>query len=103
MKTMDKFSFQYGRVDIRAAVAEGKGLWCTLDDGQNWSLKDGPTVVNWILSILSVVPVRIMIVNKAFWNNGGIGSPYSVASHGTEYDLAGGETFSGTFHVFSLV
>lgn len=105
MKTMDKFSFQYGRVDIRAAVAEGKGLWSALwMMGQNWSQEGWPYCGELdIVDTIGGPGQESMIVNKAFWNNGGIGSPYSVASHGTEYDLAGGETFSGTFHVFSLV
>ena len=105
MKTMDKFSFQYGRVDIRAAVAEGKGLWSALwMMGQNWSEEGWPYCGELdIVDTIGGPGNEETIINKAFWNNGGIGSAYDVASHGTEYDLAGGETFSGTFHVFSLV
>ena len=105
MKTMDKFSFQYGRVDIRAAVAEGKGLWSALwMMGQNWSQEGWPYCGELdIIDTIGGPGNEGTVINKAFWNNGGIGSPYSVADHGTEYDLSGGETFSGTFHVFSLV
>lgn len=104
MKTMDKFSFQYGRIDIRAAVAEGKGLWSALwMMGQNWSQVGWPYCGELdIVDTIGGPGQESMIVNKAFWNNGGIGAPYDVASHGVEYDLADGETFSGTFHVFSL-
>jgi beta-glucanase (GH16 family) len=105
MKTMDKFSFQYGRVDIRAAVAEGKGLWSALwMMGQNWSDEGWPYCGELdIIDTIGGPGNEGTVINKAFWNNGGIGSDYDVASHGTEYDLAGGETFSGTFHVFSLI
>lgn len=105
MKTMDKFSFQYGRIDIRAAMAEGKGLWSALwMMGQNWSDKGWPYCGELdIVDNIGGPGEESRIVNKAFWNDGGLDADPKEANWGTNYELSSGETFSETFHVFSLV
>lgn len=40
--TQGKESFQYGRIDIRAAMPQGKGMWPAL-----WMLGDNITTVGW--------------------------------------------------------
>ncbi|MFY0599844.1 MAG: glycoside hydrolase family 16 protein [Cyclobacteriaceae bacterium] len=42
LKTQDKFEFTYGRVDIRAAMPEGKGIWPAL-----WTLGANIDQVSW--------------------------------------------------------
>lgn len=104
IKTMDKFSFRFGRVDIRAAVAEGKGLWSALwMMGQNWSQEGWPYCGELdIIDTIGGIGQESNVVHNAYWNDGGIGSSYSPANYGNNYDLSGGETFSNTFHVFSI-
>lgn len=104
IKTMDKFSFQYGRVDIRAVVAEGKGLWSALwMMGQNWSQQGWPYCGELdIIDTIGGTGQEANVVHNIYWNDGGIGSAYSPANYGANHDLSGGETFSNTFHIFSI-
>jgi len=42
IKTQGKFNFKYGRVDIRAAMPKGKGMWPAL-----WMLGENITSIGW--------------------------------------------------------
>jgi len=107
LKTQGIFKFQYGRVDIRAALAEGKGLWSAL-----WMLGDNYTDPGWpycgeidITEMIGGSGHETMVTNNMYWNNGGLAASYSPANHGAEHRIANtddGETFSNTFHVFSF-
>jgi beta-glucanase (GH16 family) len=104
LKTQGIFEFKYGRVDIRAAVAEGKGLWSAL-----WMMGDNHTTAGWpycgeidIMDTIGGSGQEDMVVNNMYWNNGGLGASYAPASYSKEYRIADGETFSNSFHVFSF-
>ena len=53
IKTEDNFAFTYGRVDVRAVVAEGKGLWSAV-----WMLGQSFADISWPYSGLCVVKKR---------------------------------------------
>lgn len=111
IKTQNKFDFTYGRVDIRAAMPEGKGMWPAL-----WMLGSNITTVSWpysgevdIMEMVGGSGLENRTVGTAHWNNGGVyeadgvtKKPYNPASFGDTYTLSGGETLANAYHVFSL-
>ena len=115
LETQGKFSFQYGRVDIRAVVAEGKGLWSF-----GWMLGDNFSTIGWprageidIVDTIGGPGQEDMIVNNMYWNPVGPSqSEYGKANINdsgfgevlaSEISDIDGETFSNTFHVFSII
>ncbi len=97
--TKDKQEFQFGRIDIRAALPEGRGFWPAL-----WMLGTNIDQVGWpacgeidIMELLGHQPGTVF---------GTAHFGVSVAQHqfrSKAYTLSGGEKFSQEFHVFSLV
>ena len=111
INTKDKFSFKYGRVDIRAALPEGKGLWPAL-----WMLGQNFSTVSWpycgeidIMEMVGGNGLENRTVGTAHWNNGGVyesngtaKKPYAPVSYGDNYSLSGTETLANAFHIFGL-
>jgi len=96
MKTEGKFDFQYGRVDIRAALPRGKGIWPAL-----WMLGANISSVGWpacgetdIMELIGHQPSTLY--GTAHWSNAG-----QHASYGGHTELSSG-TFNDAFHVFSI-
>jgi beta-glucanase (GH16 family) len=105
IKTQGKLSFKYGRVDVRAAMPQGKGLWPAL-----WMLGENISTVSWpysgeidIMEMVGGSGGESTVVGTAHWNNGGTGASYSPASFGDTLTLTGGETLANKYHVFSLI
>jgi len=112
IKTQGKFNFKYGRVDIRAAMPKGKGMWPAL-----WMLGENITSIGWpysgeidIMEMVGGSGLENRTVGTAHWNSGGTyqadgvtKQPYAPASFGDTKTLSGGETLANAFHVFSLV
>jgi hypothetical protein len=98
MKTQGKKSFRYGRIDIRALLPKGQGIWPAL-----WMLGNDITTVGW--PKCGEIDIMEMI--------GGGGRENQV--HGTvHWDIdghvsAGGSyrkqqgTFADEYHVFSII
>lgn len=93
--TQDKREFKYGRIDIRARITEGQGLWPAI-----WMLGENINEVGW--PVCGELDIMENIGNE----------PKKV--HGTvHYDAGGyksstgstsiGENFSEKFHVFSIL
>jgi beta-glucanase (GH16 family) len=129
LTTQDKFEFKHGRVDIRASVAEGKGMWsagwmlgANVDD-IGWPFSGEIDIVETIGGVTYGVDQERRMVHNAYWNAQGPFSPGQSLSP-RQYDSAtyspspsgqtlawgerllpadGSETFSNTFHVFSIV
>jgi beta-glucanase (GH16 family) len=127
LTTQDKFEFKHGRVDIRAAVAEGKGMWsagwmlgANVDD-IGWPFAGEIDIVETIGGVHYGVDQENRMVHNAYWNAEGPFAPgqyltprqyqdakYSPTPSGQstawgERKLdTEGETFSNTFHVFSI-
>ncbi len=98
MVTKGRKSFTYGRIDIRAKLPKGKGIWPAL-----WMLGSNIDQVNWpvcgeidIMELLGQEPAKIY-GTLHYGNSGGAHS-----QKGTTYNLGSG-SFDQQFHVFSLV
>ena len=100
IKTQDKQSFRYGRVDIRAITPEGQGLWPAL-----WMLGQSYSSVGWPNS--GEIDIMEMIGGNGrenttnahiWWSENG-----NTADYGGYQTLAAGETLANAFHVFSVV
>lgn len=99
IKTQDKKDFLYGRIDFRAKLPKGQGIWPAL-----WALGANINTVNW--PFCGEIDVMEMI-------GGGPGRDNTV--HGTVHYEDGGHkyiggsktlaagNFSDKFHVFSVV
>lgn len=94
--TKGKKEFKYGRIDIRAKLPYGKGVWPAL-----WMLGANISTVNWpacgeidIMELLGQEPAKVY--GTAHWDQGGhkySGSNYSLTS----------SSFSDKFHIFTLL
>lgn len=100
MTTQGKKTFTYGRIDIRAKLPVGKGIWPAL-----WMLGSNITSVSWpacgeidIMELIGTYPGRTY--STMHW--AGTPGATSSTSKGSQYDLTSGN-FSDQFHVFSLV
>lgn len=99
IKTQGKKAFKFGRVDIRAALPEGKGVWPAL-----WMLGTNITSVNWpacgeidIMELTGDQPNRVL----------------GTVHYGANFDqrqfrtaskfLQGGKNFQDEFHVFTII
>ena len=102
LTTQNKYNFKYGRVDIRAALPKGQGIWPAL-----WMLGKNITTVSW--PKCGEIDIMEMV-----GGNSGVGSDRTT--YGTDHwdnngtrALYGGNTklasgiFNDEFHVFSIV
>lgn len=96
--TRDGFSFKYGRVDIRAALPSGQGIWPAL-----WMLGSNITTTGWpscgeidIMEIVGHEPNTLH--GTAHWSGAGGGHIYL----GGETTVANG-TLQNEFHVYSII
>jgi len=98
MITKNKKTFKFGRIDIRARMPKGKGIWPAL-----WMLGNNIDAVGWpacgemdILELLGHEPNKIY--GTMHWGN-------TVPSHGSKgssYTLSSG-SFDQQFHVYTLI
>ncbi len=94
--TKGKREFQFGRIDIRAKLPEGQGLWPAL-----WMLGSNIDVVSWpscgeidIMELTGDKPGRVL--GTAHWGDK-VPSTYMSKSFGI-----GTNKFSDEYHVFSI-
>ncbi len=97
--TQNKQLFQYGRVDIRAILPEGQGIWPAL-----WMLGANISGVGWpacgeidIMELIGHQPSTVH--GTAHWGPQGQGYSNHI---GGSYSLDG-EKYSERYHVFSIV
>ncbi len=100
VKTQNKKTFTYGRIDIRARLPKGQGLWPAL-----WMLGNNITQPGYGWPACGEIDIMELVGNDArkvygtvHWGVAG-GSHYYI---GGNYSLSTGD-FSGSFHVFSLL
>jgi beta-glucanase (GH16 family) len=98
MTTQNKKTFKFGRIDIRAKLPVGKGMWPAL-----WMLGSNISTVPWpacgeidIMELIGTYPGRDY--GTAHWAT----TTGAHDSKGTVYNLPSGN-FSQQFHVFSLI
>lgn len=97
--TKGKKEFKYGRIDIRAALPQGQGIWPAL-----WMLGGNIDAVNWpscgeidIMELIGHQPNRVYgTAHYASTTN-------QHLFDGSSKALAGTAKFGDEFHVFSLV
>jgi beta-glucanase (GH16 family) len=98
--TQGKRSFKYGRIDIRAIMPEGQGIWPAL-----WMLGDNIGSVGWprcgeidIMEMIGGQPTNDRTTHgTVHWDNNG-----TYASFGKSYTKASGK-LSDQFHVYSVI
>ena len=109
LKTQGKQNFKYGRIDVRARLPEGAGIWPAL-----WMLGENITDVGWPKS--GEIDIMEMVGGNSLqdkhpngdrtahgtmhWNNNGLNGSYSPVNTGKSEILS--TSLSEEFHVFSI-
>ncbi len=101
MITKNKQSFKYGRIDIRANLPFGQGIWPAL-----WMLGDNIDEVGWpacgeidIIEMIGGSEVKESTAHgTAHWQGDG-----AKADFGGSYRLTDGAILNDKFHVFSII
>ena len=99
LKTQGLFSFQYGRVEFRAKVAEAQGFWPAA-----WLLGNNIATVKWPACGEMDVLERVNAAKSPDWNEGsihGIGFTGDTGL-GTIYNFASGQTAAG-WHTYGMI
>lgn len=97
--TKGKQEFEYGRVDIRAALPKGQGIWPAL-----WMLGSNFQTSGWpacgeidIMELIGGLGKDNTVHGTVHWDNTG-----NYANYGDHYTLSNG-IFNDEFHVFSII
>jgi beta-glucanase (GH16 family) len=97
--TKGKKEFKYGRIDIRALLPEGQGIWPAL-----WMLGSSFPNVTWpasgeidIMEMIGGSGRENTVYGTVHWDNAG-----QYASYGKSHTLSSG-TFNDKFHVFTII
>ena len=95
--TRNKQAFQYGRIDIRATLPKGQGIWPAL-----WMLGTNQPIVGWpkcgeidIMEMIGGNGRENRVSGNAFWDNNGVTDDPKL------YTLDSG-IFADEYHVFSI-
>jgi hypothetical protein len=99
MITQNKKTFKYGRVDIRALLPEGQGIWPAL-----WTLGNNIGSVGWpqcgeidIMEMIGGSGREKTVHSTLHWHDGN-----GHASYGLSYTTSG-KNFHEKYHVFSII
>ena len=102
MITQGMAEFQYGRIDIRAVLPKGQGIWPAL-----WMLGGNFNTVGWprcgeidIMEMIGGSGRENNVFGTLHWDNNG--SHACTCGQGSGYTLSEG-TFADEWHVFSIV
>jgi len=98
MTTQDNKAFRFGRIDIRAKLPVGNGIWPAL-----WMLGSNISTAGWpacgeidIMELIGKTPATVY--GTLHWSN----TAGTHASKGANYALSSGD-YSKQFHVFSII
>jgi len=98
LKSQGKFSFQYGRVEVRAKVPESQGMWPAV-----WSMGNTIATVNWPASGEMDILERVNAAQTPDINNGSIhGTGFTGTHLGTVYQFPAGET-AADWHTYGMI
>jgi beta-glucanase (GH16 family) len=95
LKSQGLFSFQYGRVEVRAQLPEAQGLWPAF-----WLLGNNITAINWPACGEMDVLERINAALTPDWNQGSI--HMNGGGMGTPYYFPSGQTAAG-WHTYGMI
>ena len=89
LKTQGLFSFQYGRLEVRALVPEAQGFWPAA-----WLLGNNIATINWPACGEQDVLERVDAAGSPDWNEGSIHGTGFTGSNGlgTQYNFPAGQT-----------
>jgi beta-glucanase (GH16 family) len=98
LKTQGLFSFQYGRLEFRAAVPEAQGFWPAA-----WLLGNNIATVNWPACGEQDVLERVNAALNPDWNEGSVHGPGFTGQTGlgVTYNFPVGQTAS-QFHTYGM-
>ena len=98
LKSQGKFSFQYGRVEVRAKVPEYQGFWPAV-----WSMGNTIATVNWPASGEMDILERVNGPQTPDVNYGSIhGTGFTGSNLGTTYAFASGQN-AGDWHTYGMI
>lgn len=98
MKTEGLFSFQYGRIEIRAQLPEAQGFWPAF-----WLLGNNESTIGWPGCGEMDVMERIDAAASPDWNAGSIhGTGFTGSNIGVDYYFPTGETAAG-WHTYGMI
>jgi len=98
MITKNKKIFKYGRIDMRAKLPKGKGIWPAL-----WMLGNNIDAVNWpACGEIDILEYLGHETNKIYGTMHWGANTNSHASKGSSYTLPAG-SFDQQFHVYSII
>jgi len=96
--TKDKLEFTHGRVDIRAVLPEGQGVWPAL-----WMLGENINSVSW--PRCGEIDIMELVGHQPSTTHGTVHYANAGGNHiftGEDFNLTGGKKFSEEYHVFSI-
>ncbi len=100
LTTQNKKVFTHGRIDVRAILPEGQGIWPAI-----WMLGNNFSTIGWpacgeidIMELIGHEPSKVH--GTAHWGPQGQSWSHHQGAH---YSLSGGEKFSEKYHVFSII
>ncbi len=98
LKSQGKFSFQYGRVEVRARVPEYQGLWPAF-----WSMGNNIATVNWPASGEMDILERVNGAKTPDVNFGSVhGTGFTGTNLGTTFAFPPGQTASD-WHTYGMI
>jgi beta-glucanase (GH16 family) len=98
MKTEGLFSFQYGRIEIKASVPEYQGFWPAF-----WLLGNNEAATGWPGCGEMDVLERVNAAATPDWNAGSIhGTGFTGSNIGTDYYFPSGQTAAG-LHTYGMI
>jgi beta-glucanase (GH16 family) len=98
LKTQGLFSFQYGRMEVRAMVPEAQGFWPAA-----WLLGNNIDTVNWPACGEQDNLERVNAATTPDWNEGSIhGTGFTGGDLGTRYNFPAGET-AAQWHTYGMI
>ena len=99
LKTQGLFSFQYGRLEVRALVPEAQGFWPAA-----WLLGNNIVNVNWPACGEQDVLERVNAATTPDWNTGSIhGTGFTGGTGlGTRFNFPSGQT-AAQWHTYGMI
>ncbi len=98
LKTQGLFSFQNGRLEVRAQIPEEQGLWPAI-----WLLGNNIATVNWPACGEQDVMEHVNAATTPDWIKGSIhGTGFTGTSLGMNYQFSSGET-AGGWHTYGMI
>ncbi len=99
LKSQGLFSFQYGRIEVRARVPEAQGYWPAF-----WTLGNNITTVDWPASGEQDILERVNAAKAPDWNEGsvhGVGFTGGTGL-GKVYEFPAGQT-AADWHTYGMI